>query len=55
MEFAHNFLNKKIWKIRAFDYDQYVILMLNSSQLGQHQILEPNLPKNLWITKPLKK
>ena len=33
----------------AFDYNQHVILirtqMLDSSQLGQHQILGPNLPK----------
>ena len=49
----------KYVELIAFDYNQHVILirtqMLDSSQLGQHQILGPNLPKIIWMTKLLKK
>ena len=29
--------------------------MLDSRKLGQHQILEPNLPKIIWMTKTFEK
>ena len=38
------FWTRKYWKIKAFDYNQQ-----------QHQILGPNLPKIVWMTRLLKK
>ena len=53
------FWTRNFRKIRVFDYNQDSVLItytqvLDFSQLGQFQILGPNLPRIIWMAKVLK-
>ena len=49
MKFAHDILNKKILKIKVFNYNQHIILIINTNArfqlIGSTSNFWTNLPK----------